>query len=78
MQFHVFNVENPDVIRQGGKPRVKEMGPFVYREYREKKNLRQQVLCSIPSLRAFKELSTRNKVANKRMNKNLMIQTIEP
>ena len=40
IKFYVFNIENPDAIRQGGKPRVKEMGPFVYREYREKKNLR--------------------------------------
>ena len=41
IKFHVFNIENPDDIRRGGKPRVKEMGPFVYREYREKKNLRK-------------------------------------
>ena len=42
MKFHVFNIENPDIIRQGGKPRVREMGPFVYREYREKKNLKKR------------------------------------
>ena len=41
IKFHIFNIENPDDIRRGGKPRVKEMGPFVYREYREKKNLRK-------------------------------------
>ena len=41
MKFYVFNIENPDNIRRGEKPRVKEVGPFVYREYREKKNLRK-------------------------------------
>jgi len=40
MKFHFFNVTNTDdVIDKGAKPNVIELGPYVYRERREKDNL---------------------------------------
>ncbi|KRT85086.1 hypothetical protein AMK59_881, partial [Oryctes borbonicus] len=41
LQFkvYVFNVTNPDEILEGYKPVVKEIGPFVYDEYRQKEDI---------------------------------------
>ena len=36
MKFYIFNVENSDQIKLGAKPHVREIGPFAYRETREK------------------------------------------
>jgi len=41
MKFYLFNIENPDVIKNGGRARVREIGPFVYREIRQKQNLKR-------------------------------------
>lgn len=39
MKFYVFNVENPEEVALGGKPMLKETGPYAYREVRSKENL---------------------------------------
>ncbi|KAG1962712.1 lysosome membrane protein 2 isoform X2 [Pimephales promelas] len=40
MQFFFFNVTNPDAFLTGeAKPRLTEMGPYTYREYRPKHNV---------------------------------------
>ncbi|XP_044536039.1 lysosome membrane protein 2 isoform X1 [Gracilinanus agilis] len=39
MQFYFFNVTNPDEILQGEDPRVEEVGPYTYREYRPRENI---------------------------------------
>jgi len=36
MKFHFFNVTNVDAVMEGAKPVVQEVGPYVYREQREK------------------------------------------
>ncbi|XP_014231879.1 sensory neuron membrane protein 1-like [Trichogramma pretiosum] len=38
MNFYMFNVTNPDGIKEGEKPIVQEVGPFVYDKYHEKTN----------------------------------------
>ncbi|CAH0717471.1 unnamed protein product, partial [Brenthis ino] len=38
-KIYVFNVTNTDEVNEGGKPIVKEVGPYVYKEYRVKKIL---------------------------------------
>ncbi|XP_031619587.1 sensory neuron membrane protein 2 [Contarinia nasturtii] len=35
----IFNVTNPSEVIDGGVPNVKEVGPYVYRQYRHKENL---------------------------------------
>ncbi|XP_037870752.1 sensory neuron membrane protein 2 isoform X1 [Bombyx mori] len=35
-KIYVFNVTNRDAINQGEKPNLKEIGPYVYKQYREK------------------------------------------
>ncbi|XP_049865273.1 sensory neuron membrane protein 2-like [Pectinophora gossypiella] len=35
-KIYVFNVTNPDEINNGEKPKLAEIGPYVYKEYREK------------------------------------------
>ena len=35
----MYHVNNPKEIIGGAKPNVTEVGPFVYREYREKRNI---------------------------------------
>merc|ERR1719402_748246 len=42
MKVTFWNVENPDEIMQGEKPKVKEQGPYVYEETREKRNITTQ------------------------------------
>nr|CAD7431432.1 unnamed protein product [Timema monikensis] len=39
MKFYLFNVTNPEEVRQGGQPILKEVGPYVYDVYRERVNL---------------------------------------
>ena len=39
MKFTFFNVENPKVIKAGGKPSVREIGDFAYREVRRKEQI---------------------------------------
>ena len=39
MSFMMYNVDNPEEIVNGSKPKLTEVGPFVYRETREKQNL---------------------------------------
>ncbi|KAL3880575.1 hypothetical protein ACJMK2_032806 [Sinanodonta woodiana] len=35
-QIYVFNLENPEEFKNGGKPRVTQRGPYTYREHRKK------------------------------------------
>ncbi|XP_049287128.1 sensory neuron membrane protein 1 [Anopheles funestus] len=35
-KLHIFNVTNPDDIMRGGKPRVKDIGPLYFEEWKEK------------------------------------------
>ncbi|XP_055637429.1 sensory neuron membrane protein 1 [Toxorhynchites rutilus septentrionalis] len=35
-KLHIFNISNPDEIMKGGKPRVKDVGPFFFEEWKEK------------------------------------------
>jgi len=39
MGFNMFHVNNPEKIKRGAKPSVTEIGPFVYQEFREKRNV---------------------------------------
>ena len=39
MAFNMYHVENPDDVVNGARPNLTEIGPFVYRETREKKNI---------------------------------------
>ena len=40
MKFYIFQVENPDNVTAGiQKPRLKEKGPYAYREERRKVKL---------------------------------------
>ena len=41
MAFNMYHVENPDEIVNGAKPNLTEIGPFVYRETREKKDVNE-------------------------------------
>uniref|UniRef100_A0A336K3W5 Sensory neuron membrane protein 2 n=1 Tax=Culicoides sonorensis TaxID=179676 RepID=A0A336K3W5_CULSO len=38
-KVYFFNVTNVDEIQNGGKPRVVEVGPYVYSQYRRKQNV---------------------------------------
>ena len=38
-KYYVFNVENPEDIKNGGKPNVTQFGPYVYQEYRKKEDI---------------------------------------
>ncbi|XP_023944614.1 sensory neuron membrane protein 2 [Bicyclus anynana] len=38
-KIYVFNVTNTDEVNEGAKPALDEIGPFVYKEYREKRIL---------------------------------------
>ncbi|XP_050087454.1 sensory neuron membrane protein 1 [Anopheles aquasalis] len=35
-KLHLFNVTNPDDVMHGGKPRVKDIGPLYFEEWKEK------------------------------------------
>ena len=37
----MFHVLNPEDIKNGSRPNITEIGPFVYREWREKRNITQ-------------------------------------
>ncbi|XP_020041348.1 scavenger receptor class B member 1 isoform X2 [Castor canadensis] len=39
LSVYFFEVVNPDEVLQGGKPQVRERGPYVYREFRYKDNI---------------------------------------
>ena len=38
-KYYVYNVENPEDIKNGGKPNVTQFGPYVYQEYRTKQDI---------------------------------------
>ncbi|KAG7191191.1 hypothetical protein KM043_013986 [Ampulex compressa] len=38
-KIYLFNVTNADEIKEGGKPKLQEVGPFFYDEYKEKVDL---------------------------------------
>ena len=35
----MYHVNNPEEIKTGAKPNITEIGPFVYKEYRERRNI---------------------------------------
>lgn len=39
LKFYVFNLTNPDELKEGYKPIVNEIGPYVWREFHEKQNI---------------------------------------
>ncbi|XP_044541335.1 scavenger receptor class B member 1 [Gracilinanus agilis] len=39
LSVYLFNVLNPEEVLKGEKPSVQERGPYVYREYRQKRNI---------------------------------------
>ena len=41
MAFNMYHVLNPEAIKTGSRPNLTEIGPFVYREYREKRDIEQ-------------------------------------
>ena len=38
-KYYIWNVENPDEIKEGKKPRLTQYGPYVYREHRIKEDI---------------------------------------
>ena len=38
-KYYFFNVENPDEIKTGARPRVTQYGPYAYQEYRRKEDI---------------------------------------
>ena len=41
MGVNMYHVNNPEEFKNGAKPSVTEIGPFVYQEFREKRNVRE-------------------------------------
>ncbi|KAG0720687.1 Protein croquemort [Chionoecetes opilio] len=39
LRLHVFNLTNPEEVKEGAKPILQEVGPYVWREYHEKHNV---------------------------------------
>ncbi|XP_043819656.1 LOW QUALITY PROTEIN: scavenger receptor class B member 1 [Dromiciops gliroides] len=39
MSVYLFHVLNPEQVLKGEKPSIEERGPYVYREYRQKRNI---------------------------------------
>lgn len=40
LKLYFFQVDNPDEVVKGGKPKVSEVGPYVYKEYWKKQDIR--------------------------------------
>ncbi len=39
IKYYFFNVENPEEIKSGAKPVLKQVGPYIYKEKRLKQNI---------------------------------------
>lgn len=84
---YIFNVTNVDEIQRGGQPRVEEIGPYVYSQYRRKYNIRfsrdnervsyYQHMNFVFNAEKSYPLTEDDKLVVMNMHMNSIIQTIE-